>query len=412
MDFITDFLSRGYFYQATDIEKLKQLMTEKSITAYIGFDCTAKSLHVGNLMQIMILRLLQKHGHKPIIIMGGGTTKIGDPSGRDETRKLLSLSAIQENITGIKKSLAKFITFDDSKNGGVILNNADWIDQINYVEFLSNYGRLFSVNKMLTMESVKSRLDREQSLTFLEFNYMLLQAYDFYHLNKEHNCILQIGGSDQWGNILMGTELIKKTGKDESFGLTTPLLTTSSGAKMGKSVNGAIWLNEDMLTPYEYYQYWRNCEDLDVLRFAKLYTDFTNEEINEFQNIINSDINTAKKQLAFALTKLCHGEEAAQSALDAAVLFFEQGMSSDNLPTFLIKEEVMNCGIPAYELFFITGLIETKSEAKRLIRGGGARINNQKIIDENLLVNSQLLEHNSITLSAGKKKHLLVKIEQ
>ena len=293
MTFIEEFKKNGYFYQCTNIEALEKKMAQEKIVAYVGFDCTAESLHVGNLMQIMILRLLQNHGHKPIILIGGGTTKIGDPTGKEEARKYLTDENISKNMTGIKKSLSKFIRFGDGASDAIMLNNADWLDQIGYIEFLREYGRNFSVNRMLTMDSVKTRLEREQSLSFLEFNYMLLQAFDFYHLNKTQNCSLQLGGSDQWGNIVTGVELIRKMGKKESFGLTTPLLTTSSGAKMGKSISGAVWINEEHLSSYDYYQYWRNTEDADVNKFAKLYCEFTVQEEEEFESLINKNINSS-----------------------------------------------------------------------------------------------------------------------
>ncbi|HJK86575.1 MAG TPA: tyrosine--tRNA ligase [Candidatus Megaira endosymbiont of Nemacystus decipiens] len=410
MNFLEEFKKRGYFHQCSNEKVLLQKMTEEKIVAYIGFDCTAKSLHVGNLMQIMILRLLQKHGHKPIILVGGATTKIGDPTGKDKTRKMLSESDIAENMSGIKKSLQKFIKFGDGESDAIMLDNSNWLEKIGYIEFLRKMGKEFSVNRMLTMESVKLRLEREQSLTFLEFNYMLLQAYDFYHLNQEYNCCLQLGGSDQWGNILMGTDLIHKTLRKDSFALTTPLLTTSSGKKMGKSENGAVWINADQLTPYDYFQYWRNTEDADVIKFAKLYCEFSDSETEKFIAQANEDINEAKKQLAYKATLLCHGEEEAQKALETSVAIFEKGIVTDHTPTKHMDREIFEVGIAAYELFYKVELAGSKGDARRLIRGKGAKINDIVIEDENLLVKIGSFDQKQILLSAGKKKHIIVKL--
>jgi len=410
MTFIEEFKKNGYFYQCTNIEVLEKKMAQEKIVAYVGFDCTAESLHVGNLMQIMILRLLQKHGHKPIILIGGGTTKIGDPTGKEEARKYLTDENISKNMAGIKKSLSKFIRFGDGASDAIMLNNADWLDQIGYIEFLREYGRNFSVNRMLTMDSVKTRLEREQSLSFLEFNYMLLQAFDFYHLNKTQNCSLQLGGSDQWGNIVTGVELIRKMGKKESFGLTTPLLTTSSGAKMGKSISGAVWINEEHLSPYDYYQYWRNTEDADVNKFAKLYCEFTVQEEEEFESLINKNINEAKKKLAYRVTELCHGQEKAQEAMETAIKVFEQGLISDNLPSVQIDEEILSQGIMCIDLLCNAGITTSKGEARRLIRGMGVKINDILVQDENLIINLSYLKDQAIKLSSGKKKHILVKL--
>jgi tyrosyl-tRNA synthetase len=410
MGFIQDFIKRGYHYQCTNLDNLTSLMKTQKITAYIGFDCTAKSLHVGNLMQVMILRLLQQHGHKPIIIVGGATTKVGDPTGREETRKILANEELDQNIEGIKKSLSKFIKFGNGLDDAIMLNNSEWLESLNYINFLRDYGPLFSINRMLTMDSVKTRLEREQSLTFLEFNYMLLQAYDFYYLNKNYNCVLEFGGSDQWGNIVMGVDFIRKLTTKEAYGMTTPLLTTSSGIKMGKSLGGAVWLNEDMLSAYDYFQYWRNCEDLDIVKFAKLYAEFNEVEIREFEQLAKDDINSAKKQLAFTLTKLCHGQESAESALQTAIRTFEKREIDNNLPTIFINRERLTTGIPAYELFFEAGITDSKSESRRLIRAGGAKVNDQKIHDENMVIDSSLMLNNEIIkLSSGKKKHILVR---
>lgn len=417
MTFIDEFKSRGYFYQCTDLEELKTLSNKEPIGFYVGFDCTAESLHVGNLMQIMILRLVQKYGHKPIVIVGGSTTKIGDPSGKDETRKMLSDEDIDRNIEGIKRSLSKFIKFGDGKSDAIMLNNSKWLENLGYIEFLRNYGREFSVNRMLSMDSVKSRLDREQNLTFLEFNYMLLQAYDFMYLAQHHDCAVQLGGSDQWGNIVMGADLIRRKIGKPAFGLTTPLLTTSSGAKMGKSASGAVWINEDKLRPYDYYQYWRNTEDDDVIKFSKLYAEFDNDSQAKFDDLVKENINEAKKQLALRLTELCHGKQAAIDAGETARKVFEEGAIGDDLESFVVDVRELENGISITDLFCNSGLSESKSEAKKLIRGGGARINNEKIEDENLFVNSSFMQvspfddgEKYIKLSAGKKRHILVKV--
>lgn len=411
MTFIEEFINKGYFHQCTDLERLTSITKESKIAAYIGFDCTAISLHIGSLMQIMILRLLQKHGHKPIVIIGGGTSKIGDPSGKDESRKTITQEDIAKNAEGIKKSLSKFIKFGNGESDAIMLDNAEWLDSLYYLDFLRDFGSHFSVNRMLTMDSVKLRLEREQHLSFLEFNYMLLQAYDFYYLSKHYNCSLQLGGSDQWGNIVMGADLTRKISSKEVFGMTTPLLTTASGAKMGKTAAGAVWLNEDLLSPYDYYQYWRNCEDADIVRFAKLYSELTNEELVVFENLAAEDINAAKKQLAYELTKLCHGEQEAKTALQTSVKIFEQGQIDENLTTIVLEPEMLQAGITAFELFHEAGLATSKSEARKLIRGKGAKVNDQLIEDENMVINTTfLLDNKVIKLSAGKKRHILVKV--
>ncbi len=410
MTFFEEFKKRGYFYQCTNEEELGQKTKNGKIVAYIGFDCTAKSLHVGNLMQIMILRLLQQHGHKPIVLIGGATTKIGDPTGKDETRKYLSDEEIESNIAGIKKSLSKFITFGDGPSDAIMVNNSQWLESLGYIEFLRDMGRMFSVNRMLTMDSVKLRLEREQSLTFLEFNYMLLQAYDFYYLNKEYSCDVQLGGSDQWGNIVMGVELVRKASSKESFGLTTPLLTTASGAKMGKSVGGAVWINEEQLSAYDYYQYWRNTEDADVVKFAKLYCEFSDKEVTELEDLAAENINEAKKKLAYVVTSLCHGKDKADAALATAIQVFEKGQVGDDLPTINIDSARIKKGVSCLDLFVETGLAQTKGEARRLVRGMGAKINDQQINDENLVVDDSFAADGVIKLSAGKKKHALVKV--
>lgn len=410
MSFIEEFKERGYFYQCTNEAALTALTQEKKIIAYIGFDCTARSLHVGNLMQIMILRLLQQYGHKPVILVGGATTKIGDPTDKEELRKYLDDQAIEQNMQGIKESLAKFIKFGDGAADAIMVNNADWLEQIGYIEFLREMGRNFSVNRMLTMDSVRLRLEREQSLSFLEFNYMLLQAYDFYYLNKSYNCQLQLGGSDQWGNIVAGIDLVRKVRKQEVFGLTTPLLTTSSGAKMGKSVNGAIWLNETELSVYDYYQYWRNIEDADVIKFAKLYCEFSKEELAEFKQLAINNINEAKKKLAHQVTTICHGQKKADQALAASTKLFEQGVVSREMPHIIMKKAEFEQNINILELFVKANLAQTKSEVRRLIRGGGAKFNDQLVINETMMIKLEELANDEIKLSAGKKKHILVKL--
>lgn len=409
--FIKNFDSKGFLYQCTDLEKLTELMKNSRISAYIGFDCTAQSLHVGSLMQIMILRLLQQYGHKPIVLLGGATSKIGDHTGKDETRKSLTTEEITQNAEGIKKSLSKFIKFGTGENDAILVDNSNWLESLNYLDFLRNFGSFFSVNRMLSMDSVKLRLEREQHMSFLEFNYMLLQAYDFYHLNKLYGCSLQIGGSDQWGNIVMGVDFTRKLTGNEVFGMTTPLLTTASGNKMGKSVGGAVWLNEDMLSPYDYYQYWRNCEDQDVVKFAKLYSELGEDTMQEFILLSASDINSAKKQLAFNLTKLCHGKEAAMTALETATKLFEQGEIDCNLPTIYLEQGSLALGIPAYELLYEAGLAKSKSEGRRLIRGAGAKINNQLIQDENTVIDLTFVQDNQvIKISVGKKKYVLIRL--
>lgn len=405
-NFLREFKSRGFFHQCTSLDELDQEMRKSPIVAYGGFDCTASSLHIGNLILIMILRLLQKHGHKPIVLVGGGTTKIGDPSGKDESRKILSDEEINKNLNSIKSQLEKFIRFDDSDTGAIIVNNADWLDSLNYSDFLRNYGCYFSVNRMLSFDSVKLRLEREQNLSFLEFNYMLLQAYDFTVLSKKYNCRLQVGGSDQWGNIVNGVDLGKRLKLNQLFGLTNPLLTTASGAKMGKSVNGAVWLDEDMLSVYDYYQYWRNSEDADVIRFLKLYTDLDLSEIDKLAELKGADINEAKKILAFEATKICHGEEKAQIAAQTAISLFEQNSLSENMPEVVLEK----LDIAAYELFVKANLASSNGEARRLIRGGGAKINDKLVTDETLIITTDYIKEGTIKLTAGKKKHVIVKV--
>lgn len=409
--FIKEFQRRGFLYQCTDLERLTEVMNQGKMVAYIGFDCTAESLHVGSLMQIMILRLLQQYGHKAIVIIGGATSKIGDPTGKDTARNALTKEEIAKNAAGIKNTLAKFIKFGNGIDEALLIDNSQWLESLNYLDFLRDFGSFFSVNRMLSMDSVKLRLEREQHMSFLEFNYMLLQAYDFYYLNKEYDCSLQIGGSDQWGNIVMGVDLTKKLTGKEVFGITTPLLTTAAGHKMGKTMGGAIWLSSDMLSPYEYYQYWRNCLDQDVVRFAKIYTELSEEQVQKFTALTISDINAAKKQLAFNLTQICHGNQAALLALETATKVFEQGQTGSNLPTIDIIEDKLGIGIAAYELLHEAGLVSSKAEGRRLIRGKGAKINDQVIADENIIIDKSFADEKQvIKVTLGKKKHFLLRL--
>ena len=402
--FLHEFFERGYLAQCTDITKLDEVLFQQKITAYIGFDCTAKTLHVGSLIQIMILRLLQKHGHKAIILLGGGTTKIGDPSGKDDARQILDSNKINENLVGIREALQKFINFQENK--AILINNDDWLKNLNYIDFLREIGKHFSINRMLTFDSVKSRLEREQPLSFLEFNYMILQAFDFYELYKNHDCALQIGGSDQWGNIVNGVELIRRLGfeknlvakKSEVFGLTSPLLTTFDGKKMGKTADGAVWLDKEMLAPYDYFQYFRNTHDGDVIKFLKLFTDLTLEEIKKLENFQGQEINKVKEILAFETTKICHGEEVANQVLKKAREIFLQ----KNVEAFEEKIIAFEEGNQKklVDIIFEIKATESKADAKRLIEGKAVKINNEIIVDINYLVSNK----NTFELSVGKKK--------
>ncbi len=386
-------------------------MSDGPVVAYIGFDCTADSLHVGSLLPIMLLRHLQKSGHKPIVLMGGGTTKVGDPSGKDEARKLLSDDDIARNMAGIKTVFGKFLTFGDGPTDAVMVNNANWLDGLNYIAFLRDYGRHFSVNRMLSFDSVKLRLEREQPLTFLEFNYMILQAFDFLELARRHRCALQMGGSDQWGNIVNGVELGRRVEGFDLFGLTTPLMTTASGAKMGKTAQGAIWLNADKLSPWDYWQFWRNTEDADVSRFLRLFTELPLDEIARLEALQGADINEAKKVLANAATLLAHGEDAARQAAETARRTFEEGALADSLPTVTIPGPELDAGLPAFALFTKAGLAASNGEARRLIKGGGAKVNDSPVTNEVELIGRDHLQDGVIKLTAGKKRHVLVKAE-
>ncbi len=409
-DFVRTVVDRGYLHQCTDLDALDALAADQTLVAYIGFDCTAPSLHVGSLVSIMLLRHFQQTGHKPIVLMGGGTTKVGDPSGRDGTRKLLSEGDIAANMAGIKQVFSKFLLFGDGPTDAVMVNNADWLDDLDYIPFLRDYGRYFSVNRMLTFDSVKLRLDREQPLSFLEFNYMVLQAYDFLELARRSNCTLQMGGSDQWGNIVGGVDLARRADDLSLFGLTTPLLTTASGAKMGKTADGAVWLNAEQVSPYDYWQYWRNSEDADVGRFLRLFTDLPLDDIAKLERLEGADLNEAKIALANEATRLCHGAEAAASAAETARKTFADGTAGDDLPTIEVDRSELAAGIPAFELFRLAGLAASNGEARRLIKGGGGRLNNSVIPNETQPITASDADTNGvIKLSAGKKRHALVR---
>jgi len=410
-DFLREIETRGYLHQCTDPEGLDALAAAGRIAAYIGFDCTADSLHVGSLVPIMMLRWLQRCGHKPIVLMGGGTTKVGDPSGKDEARQLLDETQIRQNMAGIKRIFERFLTFGDGPADAIMVDNADWLDELNYVDFLREYGRHFSVNRMLSFDSVKLRLEREHPLTFLEFNYMVLQAYDFLELARRYDCVLQMGGSDQWGNIVNGVELGRRLDQRSLYGLTSPLITTASGAKMGKTAAGAVWLNEERLSAYEYWQYWRNVDDADVGRFMRLFTELPLDEIRRLESLRDAEINDAKKVLADEATRLCRGAKAAAAAAKTARQTFEEGRLGDELPTIEIARDRLAQGVPAYELLRETGLTASNGEARRLIKGGGGRINDLRIdSDERRVGLDDVTAEGVIKLSAGKKRHALVRV--
>jgi tyrosyl-tRNA synthetase len=409
-DFLRTLQERGFIHQCTDLAALDERAQKGPIVAYIGFDCTADSLHVGSLLPIMMLRWLQKTGHKPIVLMGGGTTRIGDPSGRDEARQLLTDEVIASNMAGIKRIFGRYLTFGDGPTDAVMVNNADWLDGLKYIEMLRDVGRHFSINRMLSFDSVKLRLDREQSLTLLEFNYMILQAYDFVELNRRLGCALQMGGSDQWGNIINGVELGRRADGAELFGLTTPLLTTSSGAKMGKTAAGAVWLTGDKLSSYDFWQYWRNTEDADVGRFLRLYTELPLDEVARLESLPGAEINEAKKILANAVTALAHGEDAAREAAETARRAFEEGAAAEGLPTIEIARSDLDAGIAVVDLLVSAGLAASKGEARRLIKGNGIKLNDVAVSDEAAKASpADLNADDAVKLSAGKKRHALVK---
>ncbi|WP_166416341.1 tyrosine--tRNA ligase [Cochlodiniinecator piscidefendens] len=408
-DFMRVMIERGFLADCTDYQALDEALIKGVLPAYIGFDATAKSLHVGSLIQIMMLRWLQKTGHKPIVLMGGGTTKVGDPSFRADERPLLTPDQIDDNISGIKKVFTSYVTFDESDTGAEMVNNAEWLDDLNYLEFLRDIGRHFSVNRMLAFESVKSRLDREQSLSFLEFNYMILQAYDFLELNRRYGCLLQMGGSDQWGNIVNGIDLTRRVLDNQIFGLTSPLLTTSDGKKMGKSQDGAVWLNADMCSSYTFWQFWRNTTDADVGRFLKLYTELPLDECERLSALEGSAINDAKIRLANEVTTLAHGAEAAAAAEATAREVFEKGGVGDDLPTLELSADDLGDGISIVQLIVKSGLAKSGKDAKRLIAENGAKLNDTPLTDGGLFLKAEDLAE-PIKLSAGKKRHALVKL--
>ena len=406
-DFLKIMIERGFVAECTDYEGLDNSILNGNIAAYIGFDATAQSLHVGSLIQIMMLRWLQKTGGQPITLMGGGTTKVGDPSFRADERPLLSEAQIEGNISGIKKVFSAYLDYGEKPNGALMINNDEWLSNLNYLEFLRDIGRHFSVNRMLSFESVKSRLDREQSLSFLEFNYMILQAYDFYELNKRYNCKLQMGGSDQLGNIINGMELTRRISDERVFGLTSPLLTTSDGKKMGKSQDGAIWLNANMLSPYEFWQFWRNTTDADVARFLKLYTELPLDECSRLEKLEGSEVNDAKIILANEVTALLHGRDAALTAAQTSSEVFEKGGIGEDLPTISFRENEISDGVPIVQAFVKAGLAKSGKEAKRLIAENGARLDDKLVTNTNLVLTAKMLTK-PVKLSAGKKRHALV----
>ena len=403
---------RDFIHQVTDWKSLDALLSEKNMVAYIGFDCTADSLHVGSLVQIMMLRYFQKCGHRPIVLMGGGTTKVGDPSGKDDARQLLSDNEIEKNKQGIKAVFEKYLNFGDGPSDAIMCDNDEWLSGLEYVQFLRDYGRHFSVNRMLSFDSVKLRLDREQPLSFLEFNYMILQAYDFLELSRRFDCSLQMGGSDQWGNIVNGVELARRIDQKSVFGLTTPLVTTASGAKMGKSAQGAIWLNSDRLSPYDFWQYWRNTEDEDVDRFLKLFTELPLDEIARLSALKGNELNEAKKILAHEVTQLCHGRDAANSVAESARKTFEEGSIGQDLPFIIINKNDLEDGVWVIEAMRKLALIQSNGEGRRLIANGGVRVNDTVINDPEKQLNvSDISISGMIKLSAGKKRHALVKLQ-
>jgi len=409
-DFLKVMQERGFIHQISDPQSLDALAQKRELAAYIGFDCTAPSLHVGSMVQIMCLYWLQQTGNKPIALMGGGTTRVGDPSGKDETRKILSIEEIERNKDGIKQVFSRFLRFGEGKPDAVMPDNAEWLTKLNWIEMLRDIGRHFSVNRMLAMDSVKLRLERDQEMSFIEFNYMILQAYDYFVLNQRYDCRLQMGGSDQWGNIVNGIDLGRRMGSPQLHALTTPLITTSSGEKMGKTASGAVWLNADMKSPYEYWQFWRNTEDADVPRFLKLFTILPLAEIEKLANLKGAEINEAKKALADAATTLLHGPDAARQAADTARQTFEEGAIAENLPTVDVSRSELDDGIGVLAAFVKAGLVASNGEARRQIKGGGLRVNDAAVTDEKIMLKpSDLTPEGVIKLSMGKKRHILLK---
>tara|TARA_B100000700_G_scaffold145971_1_gene162408 strand:+ start:4501 stop:5730 length:1230 start_codon:yes stop_codon:yes gene_type:complete len=405
--FLKEFKDRGFFYQCTSEEELSKLLDKEKISGYIGFDCTAESLHVGSLLQIMCLRLLQKHGHRPIVLLGGGTTRIGDPSGKDKTRKILNEKEIDKNIKNIEKILKNFLDIKNPKTKPVFVNNYSWLKGLNYISFLRDIGKHFTINKMLSFDSVKTRLEREQSLSYMEFNYMILQAYDFLELNKKKNCTLQIGGSDQWGNIVNGVELIKRYSNKQVYGLTTPLITLSSGAKMGKTESGAIWLDKKFLSAYDYWQFWRNTDDKDVVKFLKIFTDL---EISEILNLQSNNINELKILLANKTTAMLHGKKAAQNSEQAAKEAFSGKSLGANLPSVKINSKDLDKQINIMNLVILSKLENSKSEIRRLLKGNAIKINDKLINDEKFIIKNELSNKNYLKLSIGKKRHIKIEL--
>ena len=406
-EFLTEAKARGFIHQCTDEAALADA---GPVPFYIGFDCTADSLHVGSLVQIMMMRMAQKYGYRPVVLMGGGTTRIGDPSGRDESRQLLDDAAIAANMAGIARNFMSYLRFGDGPGDAVMANNADWLDSLGYIALLREVGPQFSVNRMLTMDSVRLRLEREQPLTFLEFNYMILQSYDFRELHRRYGVRLQMGGSDQWGNIVSGVDLVRRMAGAQVFGLTTPLLTTASGAKMGKTAKGAVWLSAARLGAYDFWQYWRNVEDADVGRFLRLFTDLPLDEVARLEALGGAEINEGKKVLAGAVTALLHGRAAADAAAETARTTFEEGGAADTLPGYLVAAAALAAGVPVYRLLAESGLAASNGEARRLIRGGGARVNDAVVLDEGRLVGEADLRDGAVKLSAGRKQHRMVRV--
>ena len=405
--FLKEFKDRGFFYQCTSEDELSKLLDKEKIIGYIGFDCTAESLHVGSLLQIMCLKLLQKHGHRPIVLLGGGTTRIGDPSGKDKTRTILSEKEIEKNKKNIKKILKNFLDIKNPKTKPIFVNNYSWLKGLNYISFLRDIGKHFTINKMLSFDSVKTRLEREQSLSYMEFNYMILQAYDFLELNKKENCVLQMGGSDQWGNIVNGVDLIKRHSNKQTYGLTTPLITLASGTKMGKTESGAIWLDKKFLSPYDYWQFWRNIDDRDVLRFFKIFTDLS---VNEIEKIKDKNINELKITLANETTSMLHGEKEAKASEETAKKTFSENSLGSELPSVVISKNQLDKGLNIVDLIVLAKLETSKSEVRRLIKGNGVKINNQSITDEKLIITQGLFKNNNMKLSLGKKRHFKIEL--